>query len=743
MKRLITYFSTPNALSLVIGSTLDRLWSDIDPLKSRKFLSILALLLTIGVGNVWGATATMTGVSNATASTVNSKSAFKCGTGSASGSMKVTVPANATVLALYCAAWKGESPSITITPNTKVSPTSFSPSADNGISGSGTSYTLSGTESTYLKTITLSSITTSTDIQFANSGKNKRFAIWGARYVFNPTSPTNGTITSNSAQLSWSYGNSTDKYEIYYSTSSSAPSAGTTATIGISTIGTTKSYTITGLSSGTTYYWWVRAVDPDGYCKSAWVAGSSFTTTAAVTTYTIYLPNTVSSCNTTGSFTSNQGTLGSGTGGWTGYKTYSGITAGTSVTITATPESGYSFDGWTDGGYSIIVDDEANEVSTTSTTSTTATFNMPSSDVYIMSCYFSSACANQVALTKGAESNGSFSLSSANGSYDNCDNNFVVTVSSITPSSGYGCIGVTATGGNSTVTGPDGSGNYTVTYTKGNSITSTVTANFAAKCATPTFSVSGGTYNATQSVTLSCATDGATIYYTTNGSTPTTSSSVYSSAISVTSTNTTIKAIAAKSSMANSDVASATYVLKCATPVITPATGTFTGAQDVTITCATAGASIYYTNNGGTPSSSSTAYSAFSVDATKTIKAIATKSGWTDSDIATSTITIQYNVTWMVNGVAYTTGDPTSKANSGTAWSSLKLPTDPTPPCGDVFVGWTTDNIGTTGLDKDDDDDATRIAALNLMTSANKSGKSTTITNNVTFYAVFADYTTD
>ncbi len=79
-------------------------------------------------------------------------------------------------------------------------------------------------------------------------------------------------------------------------------------------------------------------------------------------------------------------------------------------------------------------------------------------------------------------------------------------------------------------------------------------------CATPTISPAGGSYDAAQSVTITCATEGATIYYTTDGSNPTTSSSVYSSAINV-SSDMTIKAIAAKTGYANSNVASATYVM--------------------------------------------------------------------------------------------------------------------------------------------------------------------------------------
>lgn len=79
-------------------------------------------------------------------------------------------------------------------------------------------------------------------------------------------------------------------------------------------------------------------------------------------------------------------------------------------------------------------------------------------------------------------------------------------------------------------------------------------------CATPTFSPAAGTYTSAQNVTLSTTTDGATIYYTIDGTDPTTNSSVYSSAIEVSST-TTIKAMAVKGGLDNSSVASATYTI--------------------------------------------------------------------------------------------------------------------------------------------------------------------------------------
>ena len=79
-------------------------------------------------------------------------------------------------------------------------------------------------------------------------------------------------------------------------------------------------------------------------------------------------------------------------------------------------------------------------------------------------------------------------------------------------------------------------------------------------CATPTFNPAAGTYTEAQNVTISCATEGATIYYTTNGDNPTTSSAVYSSPITISET-TTLKAMAAATGYSNSAMASATYTI--------------------------------------------------------------------------------------------------------------------------------------------------------------------------------------
>ena len=78
------------------------------------------------------------------------------------------------------------------------------------------------------------------------------------------------------------------------------------------------------------------------------------------------------------------------------------------------------------------------------------------------------------------------------------------------------------------------------------------------QAATPAFSVSAGKYTSLQSVAISDSTSGATIYYTTDGTAPTTASNEYSAPIPVAAT-TTIEALAVANGYTNSSVASATY----------------------------------------------------------------------------------------------------------------------------------------------------------------------------------------
>ena len=152
-----------------------------------------------------------------------------------------------------------------------------------------------------------------------------------------------------------------------------------------------------------------------------------------------------------------------------------------------------------------------------------------------------------------------------------------------------------------------------------------------------------GTYTAVQSVSLSDTTPGATIYYTTNGSAPTTGSTMYTGAIRV-SASETIQAIAVAAGDTNSAKASATYVINmplAATPAFSVQAGTYGSAQTVTLSDATPQSIIFYTINGATPTISSTQYSgAISVAASETIKAIATARGYANSAVASAAYSI-------------------------------------------------------------------------------------------------------
>jgi fibronectin type 3 domain-containing protein len=77
---------------------------------------------------------------------------------------------------------------------------------------------------------------------------------------------------------------------------------------------------------------------------------------------------------------------------------------------------------------------------------------------------------------------------------------------------------------------------------------------------TPVFSVAAGTYATAQTVALSDPHAGVTIYYTTDGTTPTTSSTVYTAPITV-STTETLEAIAVETGFTNSAIATATYTI--------------------------------------------------------------------------------------------------------------------------------------------------------------------------------------
>jgi hypothetical protein len=206
------------------------------------------------------------------------------------------------------------------------------------------------------------------------------------------------------------------------------------------------------------------------------------------------------------------------------------------------------------------------------------------------------------------------------------------------------------------------------------------------KVATPVIDPNGGSYSASRLVTLSCATAGATIKYTTDGSTPsTTNGIIFSPAVAMItiSQTCTLKVIAIKSGMTDSDIASAYFVIsgststKVATPVITPGTGTYTSARSLSLSCATSGATIKYTTNGTTPSTTNgTTYTgAFTISSTATVKAMAYKSGMTNSDVATAVITISSSST-VLSGITLRPASTSTTLGNGIRLDSVDLIVD-------------------------------------------------------------------
>ena len=156
-------------------------------------------------------------------------------------------------------------------------------------------------------------------------------------------------------------------------------------------------------------------------------------------------------------------------------------------------------------------------------------------------------------------------------------------------------------------------------------------------------------------VTMATTTEGAAIYYTTDGTIPTEKSTKYSEPVKFT-TDITVKAIAVKTGIENSPVSVATVSIKEKTIIETKieyvdktycSAVTFTSqpTEDgvkVTMETSTEGASIYYTTDGTAPTAESTKYSEaveFINDAT--VKAIAIKEGLENSPVSVATVSIK------------------------------------------------------------------------------------------------------
>lgn len=206
----------------------------------------------------------------------------------------------------------------------------------------------------------------------------------------------------------------------------------------------------------------------------------------------------------------------------------------------------------------------------------------------------------------------------------------------------------------------------------------------------PVFSPSSGTYTSAQTVSISSPTSAATIYYTTDDSEPKETSTKYTGAINVSAT-VRIKAKAYLAPKVPSAITSADYYITgtVATPTFSPEAGTYSSAQDVSISCLTSGAAITYTLDGSTPTEASTPYTGpITIAATTTLKARAFRADWGASGIASGTYFIgQENIPSITAGGTFEGVTSKSVVITGSSGSTIYYTTDGSEPSDTSYAG--------------------------------------------------------
>ena len=189
--------------------------------------------------------------------------------------------------------------------------------------------------------------------------------------------------------------------------------------------------------------------------------------------------------------------------------------------------------------------------------------------------------------------------------------------------------------------------------------------------AAPTYSVAGGSYGGTQSVTLSTTSSGAVICYNTTGNPATNSttgcqpgSTLASGAISVSGSE-TLYAVAGGTNYGDSTISSATYTIGStpAQPTFSPSGQSYYQGTQYVYLSTTNGTSIYY-NTTGSPTCASTLYSGpITVSSTSTIYAVSCTSG-TPSAVSSTTYTLNPFSTGA-NSTPYPANAPTFSVAPG------------------------------------------------------------------------------
>ena len=210
---------------------------------------------------------------------------------------------------------------------------------------------------------------------------------------------------------------------------------------------------------------------------------------------------------------------------------------------------------------------------------------------------------------------------------------------------------------------------------------------YTLRVATPQLSPGAGTYNTDQNVTVTCSVSGATLRYTTNGVEPTESDPTVASGGTVATAQTqTLKVKGWKSGWVVSDTVTALYTMKVGTPSVTPAAGSYTSAQTITISTVTSSATLRYTTTGVEPTTSDTVIASggtVNVGTASTLKIKGWRTGWSDSDTRSATYTFNLGTvatpSFSPVGGTYTSGQSVT-ISSATSGAVIRYTTDGSEP---------------------------------------------------------------
>ena len=522
--------------------------------------AVMLLTMMATTGTMWGQSDySTTYTSGVTLSTTGGTSASTCkvivtgtteydgikaGTSKVAGAMVITVPSGTKYLHIHAAAWNNESVTLSVTPNTNISPSSISLTADSGVSGSGSTYTLgtsANASTNYYKVITFTNaLTANTDLTFtASSGK--RFVIWGvnAEAAGSPSTPSitasnvnlaydatqgsigytlnnaTGNVTAEVTTGDWLTLGTITASAVPFTCSANEAAAARTAQVTLSFTGATdKVVTVTQAGNPNV----VNNIEDITAAGNYTVKGTivAMSTRGFVlgdgTGYVYYYyGNNFSTTYTIGDVVKLSGDV-------TASSSYKVFQFTSSATITAATESNYVAE---DPTVLSGADMDAQVASTAAVS--LSNYVQYQGTLTVSGTYYNITSIDGASTAKGSISYPtSTDFTSLNGK--------VVTVT------GY-YVGVSSNQYYNTMIG---------------SIEEVITS-----VATPTFSPAAGTFTTAQTVTINCTTNGAAIHYTTDGTEPDGNSTQYTEPISV-STTTTFKAKAIKGDDASA-VITATY----------------------------------------------------------------------------------------------------------------------------------------------------------------------------------------